>query len=296
MAGLADGTNYDSQPLLSSAGAVPAPRIDHYPNYKLWSRIFRDGDPRLHRYRRLVGWLPSPPRCNVCRVPFRGPGGYLMRLRGCTQSQRNSRYCNRCERVIRTRPGATDLELSIVVADVRGSVTFAEKAENLGERAVYVGRLRRFAAAVISVVERMDGFVIDVVGDAIVGVFPPGLSGPYHAVLALRSAQELVRLCPADQVGGLLPFGVGVETGEVYLGNRFSDQDGPADEGLSKVHVLGDHMNIAARLASHAAAGEALISEATVSAGANVPAGAERRVLSLAGHSQPVTVRVLTSF
>lgn len=280
-------------PLAPPAGG-PAPARAEYPNERVWRRIFRDGDRRLHDYRRMVGWLPSPPRCNVCRLPFDGIGGQLMRLRGRTPSHRNARYCNRCERVIRSRPGATDVELSIVFADVRGSTALAERAEHAGDRAAYVWRLRAFASAVKAEIERSDGFLIDVVGDEVVGIYPPGLSGPRHAAFALRAARTLVRLAGHRGADGTaLPFGVGVHTGEVFLGNRFSEEEHPAEDELSKVRIIGDHVNVAARLASAAGAGEALVSEATIAAAGGEPPDAERRSISVAGRDEPVGVYVL---
>ena len=305
------GTSTDPQPhdrpLVAGAGAAPpgataarAPRTDEhatgrtpYPNERIWRRIFRDGDARLHRYRRAVAWLPAPPRCNVCHVPFAGAGGAIMRLCGAEASHRNARYCNRCERVMQEHPGATDLQLAIVFADVRGSTTLAERAEHGGDRAAYVRRIRAFAAAVRRVLEQTDGFVVDVVGDEVVGAYPPGLCGPGYATLAISAARRLARLGAGGPGGAPLPFGVGVETGEVFLGNRFSAEEHPAEDERAKVRLIGDHVNVAARLASAAAAGEALVSDATMAAATVRPLGLERRRIDVAGRDAPVDVHVL---
>jgi adenylate cyclase len=276
----------------STDGRRPA-----YPNERLWRQIFRDGHPKLHAYQRLIGWLPSPPRCNVCHVPFDGFGGRLMRLRGCHPSDRNTRYCNRCDRVIRQKPGATDVTLSMVFADVRGSTTLAAQAEHDGLRADYVRRLRHFETAVKSVLEQTNGFIIDVVGDEVVAVYPPGLCGRRHAEFALNAARALTRLAAASERAGgtILPFGVGVHTGEVFLGNRFTmDEEVPEDQ-LSRVRIIGEHVNLAARLSAAAQTSEALVSDDTIAALVAAPPKLERRRIPIRGLSDLLSVHVVTA-
>jgi adenylate cyclase len=219
-----------------------------------------------------------------------------MRLRGCQPSHRNARYCNLCDRVIRRKPGATDVELSIVFADVRGSTSLAAQAEHDHERATYVRRLRHFAQAVKEVFERTNGFVIDVVGDEVVGVYPPGLCGPRHAEFAFQAAQALTELAAlaSHEDRAMLPFGVGVHTGEVFLGNRFADTEQPAEDQLSKVRIIGNHVNLTARLAAAAASGEALLSDDMIAAMGAEPPKLERRVINVRGRDEPMGVHVLT--
>lgn len=277
-------------PAASSGGLRPA-----YPNERLWRQIFRDGHRELHAYRRVVGWLPSPPRCNVCHVPFEGFGGTLMRLRGCHPSDRNALYCNRCDRVIRRKPGATDVTLSMVFADVRGSTSLAARAEHDGHRADYVRQLRHFETAVKSVLEQTNGFIIDVVGDEVVAVYPPGLCGRRHAQFALDAARALTKLATESQRAGrpMLPFGVGVHTGEVFLGNRFTPDEELAEDQLSRVRIIGEHASLAARLAAAAGTSEALVSDATIAALVSPPPKLERRRIPIRGLADLLDVHVV---
>jgi adenylate cyclase len=287
--------NTDAPP--SPGGAPTSPRgRPAYPNERLWRQIFSDGHPKLHAYQRLIGWLPSPPRCNVCRVPFDGLGGRLMRLRGCHPSDRNTRYCNRCDRVIRQKPGATDVTLSMVFADVRGSTTLAAQAELDGLRAEYVRRLRHFEAAVKSVLEQTNGFIIDVVGDEVVAVYPPGLCGRRHAEFALNAARALTKLAAdSERAGGtILPFGVGVHTGEVFLGNRFTMDEHVEEDQLSRVRIIGEHVNLASRLAAAAGTSEALVSDETIAALVAAPPKLERRRIPIRGLTDLLSVHVVT--
>jgi len=218
-----------------------------------------------------------------------------MRFRGSHRSDRNALYCNRCDRVIRRKPGATDVELSMVFADVRGSVSFAAQAEHEGQRADYIRRLCNFEAAVRSVLERTNGFIIDVVGDEVVAIYPPGLCGPRHANFALQAAHALTRLPAQSERAGqpILPFGVGVHTGEVFLGNRFTVDEEPTEEQLSKVRIIGDHANLAARLSAAAGPSEALVSDETMAALTHAPPMLERRRLAIRGRAELVGVHVV---
>jgi adenylate cyclase len=231
---------------------------------QLWYTIFALGHPALQSQQRLHRRLPSPPRCKLCLVPFKGAGGFIMGLRGRKPSNRNPRYCSRCDHFIRAHPGGAEVELSLVFADVRGSTALAERL-----RAAEVSQLmNRFYAAVTHELIETDGFIIDVVGDEVVGVYPPGFSGPRHAALAIEAAERLVGIGDAAE----LPFGVGVHTGVVHIGTTMG-----ADEGIADVRAIGDNVNVAAGLASQADAGQALISDAAWTEAGRTANGLEHR-------------------
>ena len=95
-------------------------------NEELWYTIFATGHPELVKQHRLHTRLPSPPRCKLCLVPFKGPGGFVMGLRGRRPSNRNPRYCSKCDQFIRAFPGGAEVEMSMIFADVRGSTPLFE--------------------------------------------------------------------------------------------------------------------------------------------------------------------------
>ena len=64
-------------------------------------------------------------------------------------------------------------------------------------------------------------------------------------------------------------------------------------EGLVEISAIGEEVNTAARIASQAAAGEIIVSEAAAARAGLDAAGLEPRRLELKGLSQPVAVRVL---
>ncbi len=84
-----------------------------------------------------------------------------------------------------------------------------------------------------------------------------------------------------------LPVGVGICTGVAYVGVVGSSG------GVTDITALGDAVNTTARLASSAAAGEILVSEAVCDAAGLGSAQFEERTLTLKGKQEPFRVRVL---
>jgi adenylate cyclase len=149
--------------------------------------------------------------------------------------------------------------------------------------------MNRFYKAATNVLIQTDAFIDKLIGDEVMGLYLPVFTGPNHAGAAVRAAQELLRVTGRGDTGGAwLPVGVGVHTGIAYFGPVSG-----AEGSVTDVTALGDNVNIAARLASQAGSGEALISEAAfATAGLNL-GDLEKRQLELKGKSQPINVRVL---
>ena len=106
--------------------------------------------------------------------------------------------------------------------------------------------------------------------------------GPDHARKAIEAAGDLLRATAT-----FVPVGAGVHTGVAYVGAVGSDST------VADFTALGDAVNVTARLASLAGAGEALMSEAAYSASGADLRDLERRELSLKGRDAPLAVRVL---
>jgi adenylate cyclase len=182
-------------------------------------------------------------------------------------------------------PGGTEIELSMLFVDARGSTNLAENMS-----ATEFSRLmNRFYKVATEVLIKTDAFIDKFVGDEVIGLYMPVFTGPNHARPAVQAAEELLRITGhGDKKGPWLPVGVGVHSGVAYVGVVKGAED-TADD----VTALGDNVNITARLASKAGAGEALISEATyLAAGLNFQ-NREQRQLELKGKSEPISVRVL---
>lgn len=83
-----------------------------------------------------------------------------------------------------------------------------------------------------------------------------------------------------------VPIGAGVHTGVAFVGTV-----GEGDQ--VDLTAMGDPVNVTARLASAAGAGEVLVTLAAAEAAGLADAGLEHRQLSLRGKSQPTEVLVL---
>jgi adenylate cyclase len=197
----------------------------------------------------------------------------------------NPRYCAACFRGLYTHRVGAEIECTLFFADVRGSTGLAEAMSAGAFRAL----LDRFYATAAEVLIDQEAVVDKFVGDEVVGIFIPALTGGEHAQRAVDAALGLLRATRGR--GGeapWVPIGIGVNTGIAYVGAV-----GTAEH--VEFTALGDAVNVCARLASAAGSGEILVSDATArAAGINV-AGHEQRDLELRGRSGSTRVVVLTS-
>ncbi len=153
------------------------------------------------------------------------------------------------------RGGARRL-ITVLFSDVRGFTAYSEQREP--EQVVEV--LNHYLQAQADVVARYNGDIDKFVGDELMARF----RGEDHARRAVMCAVDLVaaaeRLARETPDGGdELAIGVGVNTGVMVLGAMGS-------EDRMDFTVIGDAVNLGARLCSAAAPGEVLLSDATLEA------------------------------
>lgn len=252
-----------------------------------WRSIMMTGDPppsvrgpwyMSRRWKLVARRLPAAPRCRMCYYPFHGPGGSLARhLFDIRPSRMNPRICNRCEMFAEEFPGGAEVEMSLLFADVRGSTTLAESMSP-----AEFGRLiNRFYDVSTQAVIEENGFIEKLIGDEVTGFFVPGFAGPEHTHSAVRSARTIL-----DATRSWIPVGVGVHTGRAFIGSVHSQA------GVTEIAILGDAVNVAARLASQAGPGQILITDTARQAAGLEVDGLEARRLQLKGRSEPVDVWV----
>ena len=237
------------------------------------------------RGRRLMGILPSDPRCATCLSPFEGVGGVLVGvLLNKKRSTSNPLMCGTCEDMIKRLRYGTELEMGMLFADIRGSTSLAENMPPSNFRNL----IDRFYSETTHVLVHSYAIIDKLAGDEVSGFFIPGMAGEQFAQRAVEAAQQLLQVTGhADAEGPWVPVGVGVHVGTAYFG-AVSSMD-----GLVELTALGDAVNVASRLASQAAAGEVVISERTAQkAGVNL-SDLEMRTLELKGKGKPVDVWVM---
>jgi adenylate cyclase len=272
----------------SFGGSMPAMDLPESPRPNLglpikhsFAEDILSGNARGWKFGRLVfGALPSAPRCKLCAAPFRPPFSPLMRLIGKAPWPKNPRYCSSCYRYLLRHRGGAEVESSLLFADVRGSTTLAESMRP-GDFNALMGRFFDIGARLLAA---HDAIIDKFVGDEIVGIFITSLAGPRHAARAIEAGRQLLRTMAEREPG--LPIGVGVHTGVAYVGT--------VGEGTNvDLTAMGDPVNVTARLASAAGAGELLVTLEAAAAAELDASGVERRSLALKGKSETTDVLVL---
>jgi adenylate cyclase len=240
-----------------------------------WRAVLMGEARGLRTVRKLVGWVPTGPRCKLCSAPLKPPGSVVLRLVGFGPSRLNRRLCRACFRAIEKRPGGAEVELSLLFADVRGSTGLAERmpAHEFSQL------ISQFYGTAAKVVDGWDGLVDKFVGDEVVALFITGVGGPNHSERALGAARELLRETGNANGEPWVPIGAGVHTGVAFVGTV-----GEGD--ACDFTAVGDPVNAAARLASTAAAGEIFVSAAAADAAGLDTTGLERRTLELRGRDE----------
>jgi adenylate cyclase len=198
---------------------------------------------------------------------------------GKTQSDLNPNFCNLCDEASRRFPGGAEVAMSMLFADVRNSTELSEQMSPTE----FSRLINRFYSEATQIISEADGLVEKLAGDAVAAFWGAGFAGPQYVQRTIQVAQRLQRRM---QRAGI-PVGIGVHAGVAYFGAF-----GVAEE-LVNIAAIGDEVNLAARLASQAAAGEVIVSEQAL-ARADMAGGEwELRRLELKGISQPVAARVI---
>ncbi len=173
----------------------------------------------------------------------------------------------------------------MLFVDVRGSTELAERMTATD----FAQLMNRFYKAATDVLIGTDALIDKLVGDEVMALYLPIFTGPNHARPAVHAAQELLRATGyAEKQGPWLRIGVGVHSGTAFVGTVKG-----AEDSVDDITALGDNVNVAARLASMAAPGEALISEAAYSSSGTTLGNFEERRLELKGRREPILARVL---
>lgn len=245
------------------------------------SHFSRSYERALAVIRAYAKLFPGQRRCLECDRPLFGWGSRLANSRPASYSPK---LCNDCEHAMRSEEGGTEVDLTLLFADVRGSTTLAEQTST----ADYKQLIQRFYQTAGEVLIQHNALVNRLMGDQVIGLFVPRFAGTAHSQSAVAAARDLLRATGhADPAGPWVPVGIGIHTGRAYVGAV------GASAGVNEIAVLGSAANLAARLSSQAAAGEVLVSEAAAHNAAMDEAGIERRELALKGMSAPVGVRVV---
>lgn len=154
--------------------------------------------------------------------------------------------------------GGVNKELSILFLDIRGFTTLSEKLKP----EMVVDLLNKMFNLITSKVLENKGTIDKFIGDAAMIIFNAPLDLERHEYYAVKTAYDIqqgmeqVRREVMDEHGVEVNVGIGINTGEVVIGNigSYLRMDYTA---------IGDHVNIAARIEANTEANQIFVSEET---------------------------------
>ena len=157
--------------------------------------------------------------------------------------------------------GGERREITILMADIRG---FTKLSSHLEPEKV-VTLVNNFLSEMTRVIISRGGTIDEFIGDAVLALFgaPRAMEG--HVEKAVACALEMQEAMQAvndlNRKSGLpeLATGIGINTGEVIVGNIGSEQ-------RAKYGVVGHNVNFAARVESYTDGGQILVSDRTLEA------------------------------
>ena len=152
--------------------------------------------------------------------------------------------------------GGTQNEVCVLFCDIRG---FTSLSENMKPSDV-VYLLNSYFEAMIDVVFANNGTLDKIIGDELMVLYGVPLKSENDCQSAVNSAKEMLKALEKFNQKNIkhnlpkLEVGIGVNYGKVVSGNIGSERQ-------MNYTVIGDSVNLAARLCSHARPGEIVISE-----------------------------------
>jgi class 3 adenylate cyclase len=156
-----------------------------------------------------------------------------------------------------------------------------------------IDALNQYFTAMTDVVFRHGGTLDKYLGDGILAFFGDPIPFEDHAERAVAAAFE-----GRDVLEGLrgklmlqfeeeLTVGIGISTGYVTVGNIGS-------ENRLEYTVIGNHVNVASRLSTKAAAGQVLVTDRTMAAVRDRVVGTELESITLKGVQRPIRIFEIT--
>lgn len=154
--------------------------------------------------------------------------------------------------------GGEKRDVTILLSDLRGFTTFSEKFPP--ETVVEV--LNRYLDVMVEVINKHGGIIDSFIGDGILVIFD-SLRHPDHALRAVRTAIDMQRAMIGVNRANVaqnieqIEMGIGINTGPAVVGNIGSHR-------RMKYSVIGQPVNLAARIESLTIGGQILISDTTL--------------------------------
>ncbi|MBR1658710.1 MAG: PAS domain-containing protein, partial [Oscillospiraceae bacterium] len=187
--------------------------------------------------------------------------------------------------------GGKKRRLTILMSDLRGFTALSERMEPQA----LIHQLNHYLGEMTEIIQANAGTIIEFIGDGILAIFGAPAPSERHEAEAVRAAVEMQRRMAeinrwnAAQGYPTLEMGVGVNTGEVIVGNIGSEK-------RTKYGVVGSHVNLCGRIESYTVGGEILISPQTREGCGNELEVAEEREVMPKGVREPLILALVGGF
>jgi adenylate cyclase len=180
-------------------------------------------------------------------------------------------------------------DVTVIFCDMRGFTTLAER---LPPEEV-VSALNEFYNLMIDATVKHDGYINKFLGDAVMAIFGAPTHYADHCLRAVRTAVSMqvrvAELSTRRVMAGKEPItiGIGISAGEAVAGTVGGTVGG---ESQMEYTVIGDKVNLAARLESNAKPGQILVSQETYDYVADQVDARCLGPISVKGREEEVTV------
>ena len=154
--------------------------------------------------------------------------------------------------------GGKKRTLTIMMSDLRGFTAMSEQMEPQS----LIAMLNHYLGAMTEVIQQYNGTIIEFIGDGILAIFGAPVASDHHAsdavaaAIAMQMQMEVINTWNTDRGYPILEMGIGINTGEVIVGNIGSEK-------RTKYGVVGSHVNLCGRIESYTIGGQILISPLT---------------------------------
>ena len=154
--------------------------------------------------------------------------------------------------------GGKKRTLTIMMSYLRGFTAMSEQMEPQA----LIAMLNQYLGAMTEVIQQYNGTIIEFIGDGILAIFGAPVASDHHAsdavaaAVAMQMQMEVINTWNTDRGYPILEMGIGINTGEVIVGNIGSEK-------RTKYGVVGSHVNLCGRIESYTIGGQILISPLT---------------------------------
>lgn len=148
--------------------------------------------------------------------------------------------------------------LTVMMSDLRGFTAMSERME-AGD---LLSMLNHYLGEMTEEIQNHNGTIIEFIGDGIMAIFGAPTPSESHAGDAIAAAVQMqnrmkeINRWNAERGYPMLEMGIGLNTGEVIVGNIGSEK-------RTKYGVVGSQVNLCGRIESYTVGGQILISPLT---------------------------------